>query len=84
MHKLPGVIKSDFIIQIKKSGCKLLKDQVQEDDTIILSENDIKRTIFFAPETDEFKKRYMNDYDILSINKTKNLVYYLNIFKKRS
>ena len=37
----------------------------------------IKRTIYFAPETELFKKRYMKENKILAVNKTKNIRVYL-------
>ena len=76
-HKYPVIIKSEFIIKLKKISVLLLNEKMQADENIILNENDIKRTIFFRPETEEFNKRYMNNYKILAVNKTKDEIIYI-------
>ena len=43
----------------------------------MLNDNDIKRTTFFIAETKEFSDRYMEDFEILAVNKTKNEIFYL-------
>jgi radical SAM superfamily enzyme YgiQ (UPF0313 family) len=64
-HHFPEILKSESTVEAKRRGYRYFADQAAvgscESCGSVLTKGDLRRSIFFIPETEEFSEIYMKD-----------------------
>ncbi|MFA5517708.1 MAG: DUF4080 domain-containing protein [Spirochaetota bacterium] len=78
-HYYPNILKSDLNLEAKRDGYKFFIEKSSKNiisfNEFTFTQNELKRSVFFRPETDIFRDKYMSNRDAL-ILPDKRIVFF--------